>query len=89
MAYLTTPNVSSVNLLSSTSCLLYLFRTSATLTLGIRGEVIEMADVKTLQLPLYEEESNDLIEQLNYNLQIIEERLRALEEAAGVNQNGG
>jgi hypothetical protein len=57
--------------------------------LGIRGEVIEMADVKTLQLPLYEEESNDLIEQLNYNLQIIEERLRALEEAAGVNQNGG
>jgi hypothetical protein len=59
------------------------------LTLGIRGEVIEMADVKTLQLPLYEEESNDLIEQLNYNLQIIEERLRALEEAAGVNQNGG
>lgn len=59
------------------------------LTLGIRGGVIEMADVKTLQLPLYEEESNDLIEQLNYNLQIIEERLRALEEAAGVNQNGG
>ena len=59
------------------------------LTLRIRGEVIEMADVKTLQLPLYEEESNDLIEQLNYNLQIIEERLRALEEAAGVNQNGG
>jgi hypothetical protein len=59
------------------------------LTLGIRGEVIEMADVKTLQLPLYEEESNDLIKQLNYNLQIIEERLRALEEAAGVNQNGG
>jgi hypothetical protein len=59
------------------------------LTLGIRGEVIEMANVKTLQLPLYEEESNDLIEQLNYNLQIIEERLRALEEAAGVNQNGG
>lgn len=59
------------------------------LTLGIRGKVIEMADVKTLQLPLYEEESNDLIEQLNYNLQIIEERLRALEEAAGVNQNGG
>lgn len=59
------------------------------LTLGIRGEVIEMADVKTLQLPLYEEESNDLIEQLNYNLRIIEERLRALEEAAGVNQNGG
>lgn len=59
------------------------------LTLGIRGEVIEMADVKTLQLPLYEEESNDLIAQLNYNLQIIEERLRALEEAAGVNQNGG
>jgi hypothetical protein len=57
--------------------------------LGIREEVIEMADVKTLQLPLYEEESNDLIEQLNYNLQIIEERLRALEEAAGVNQNGG
>ncbi len=48
-----------------------------------------MADVKTLQLPLYEEESNDLIKQLNYNLQIIEERLRALEEAAGVNQNGG
>jgi hypothetical protein len=59
------------------------------LTLGIRGEVIEMSSVKTLQLPLYEEESNDLIEQLNYNLQIIEERLRALEEAAGVNQNGG
>jgi hypothetical protein len=59
------------------------------LTLGIRGEVIEMSAVKTLQLPLYEEESNDLIEQLNYNLQIIEERLRALEEAAGVNQNGG
>jgi hypothetical protein len=57
--------------------------------LGISREVIEMADVKTLQLPLYEEESNDLIEQLNYNLQIIEERLRALEEAAGVNQNGG
>jgi hypothetical protein len=62
---------------------------SVTLTLGISREVIEMADVKTLQLPLYEEESNDLIEQLNYNLQIIEERLRALEEAAGVNQNGG
>lgn len=62
---------------------------SAMLTLGIRGEVIEMSAVKTLQLPLYEEESNDLIEQLNYNLQIIEERLRALEEAAGVNQNGG
>jgi hypothetical protein len=57
--------------------------------LGISREVIEMADVKTLQLPIYEEESNDLIEQLNYNLQIIEERLRALEEAAGVNQNGG
>lgn len=47
-----------------------------------------MASVKTLQLPLYEEESNDLIEQLNYNLQIIEERLQALEEAVGVNQNG-
>ena len=62
---------------------------SATLTLGTKMEVIEMASVKTLQLPLYEEESNDLIEQLNYNLQIIEERLRALEEAAGVNQNGG
>jgi hypothetical protein len=62
---------------------------SATLTLGTKREVIEMASVKTLQLPLYEEESNDLIEQLNYNLQIIEERLQALEEAAGVNQNGG
>nr|DAI68938.1 MAG TPA: hypothetical protein [Caudoviricetes sp.] len=48
-----------------------------------------MSSVKTLQLPLYEEESNDLIKQLNYNLQIIEERLQALEEAAGVNQNGG
>lgn len=62
---------------------------SAMLTLGTKREVIEMASVKTLQLPLYEEESNDLIEQLNYNLQIIEERLRALEESAGVNQNGG
>jgi hypothetical protein len=62
---------------------------SATLTLGTKREVIEMDSVKTLQLPLYEEESNDLIEQLNYNLQIIEERLRALEKAAGVNQNGG
>lgn len=41
---------------------------------------------KTLELPLYEEQSDELIRNLNYNLQIIEERLKAIEDKLGLNQ---
>lgn len=44
---------------------------------------------KQLQLPLYEEEREDLIEVLNYNLQVIKERLEALEAAIAQINNGG
>lgn len=55
------------------------------LSLVLFGEILKMAK-KVLQLPLYEEQSDKLIEVLNYNLQIIEERLQAIEAALGLNQ---
>lgn len=42
---------------------------------------------KTLQLPLYEEQADELIEILNYNLKIIDERLTAIETNLGLNKN--
>lgn len=51
-------------------------------------ELIEMAnEKKTLQLPLYEEQADELIEILNYNLKIIDERLTAIETKLDLNKN--
>ena len=43
---------------------------------------------KTLQLPLYEEQADELIEILNYNLKIIDERITAIETNLSLNKNG-